>query len=165
VAAQQSQAVLHGGGQSRRLPAYAPVGKILMPLPVFRWARGQRLDQSLLDLQLPEYERVLAHAPEGTVAMVTSGDEQHNLQCASFQRQVADEEHGHDGGLEAANPAACLVNADRAVRKMNQATPNGSTNDNRPLTTDNGPMPIIHRPNPESADLIAMVLLQCYTAS
>ena len=54
--------IIHGGGQSRRLPAYAPVGKILMPLPVFRWARGQRLDQSLLDVQLPAYERVLRHA-------------------------------------------------------------------------------------------------------
>ena len=39
-----------GGGQSRRLPAYAPAGKLLMPIPVFRWSRGQRLDQTLLDL-------------------------------------------------------------------------------------------------------------------
>ena len=54
--------ILHAGGQSRRLPAYAPAGKLLMPIPVVRWARGQRLDQSLLDLQLPDYHRVLAHA-------------------------------------------------------------------------------------------------------
>ncbi len=66
--------IIHGGGQSRRLPAYAPVGKLLMPIPVFRWSRGQRLDQTLLDLQLPDYQRVLAHAAPGTVAMVTSGD-------------------------------------------------------------------------------------------
>ncbi len=66
--------IVHGGGQSRRLPAYAPVGKLLMPLPVFRWMRGQRLDQTLLDVQLPEYERVLAHAGQRTVAMITSGD-------------------------------------------------------------------------------------------
>jgi galactokinase/mevalonate kinase-like predicted kinase len=66
--------IIHGGGQSRRLPAYAPTGKLLMPIPVFRWARGQRLDQTLLDLQLPDYERVLAHAPRTTVAMVASGD-------------------------------------------------------------------------------------------
>ena len=66
--------ILHAGGQSRRLPAYAPTGKLLMPLPVFRWARGQRLDQTLLDLQLPDYQRVLAHAGPGTVAMITSGD-------------------------------------------------------------------------------------------
>jgi hypothetical protein len=66
--------ILHAGGQSRRLPAYAPTGKLLMPIPVFRWGRGQRLDQSLLDLQLPDYQRVLAHGGPGTVAMVTSGD-------------------------------------------------------------------------------------------
>ncbi len=66
--------VVHGGGQSRRLPAYAVEGKPLMPIPVFRWARGQRLDQVLLDLQLPAYERVLAHAPRSTVALIASGD-------------------------------------------------------------------------------------------
>jgi len=66
--------VLHAGGQSRRLPAYAATGKLLMPLPVFRWGRGQRLDQSLLDVQLPDYQRVLAHANSKTVAMVASGD-------------------------------------------------------------------------------------------
>jgi galactokinase/mevalonate kinase-like predicted kinase len=66
--------ILHAGGQSRRLPAYAPTGKLLMPIPVFRWARGQRLEQSLLDMSLPDYERVLAHAGPNAVALVTSGD-------------------------------------------------------------------------------------------
>lgn len=66
--------LIHGGGQSRRLPSYAPVGKLLMPLPAFRWSFGQRLDQTLLDVQLPDYERVLAHAGPKTVAMITSGD-------------------------------------------------------------------------------------------
>jgi len=66
--------ILHAGGQSRRLPAYALVGKLLMPIPVIRWARGQRLDQTLLDLQLPDYQRVLAHAPSAFAAMITSGD-------------------------------------------------------------------------------------------
>ena len=47
---------------------------LLMPLPAFRWAYGQRLDQTLLDVQLPDYERVLAHAGPKTVAMITSGD-------------------------------------------------------------------------------------------
>ena len=45
-----------------------------MPIPVFRWARGQRLDQSLLEVQCPEYERVLAHAPACAAVMITSGD-------------------------------------------------------------------------------------------
>ena len=66
--------VLHAGGQSRRLPSYAPSGKILTPIPVFRWERGQRLSQSLLDLQLPLYERMMAQAPQQLTTMIVSGD-------------------------------------------------------------------------------------------
>jgi galactokinase/mevalonate kinase-like predicted kinase len=66
--------LIHGGGQSRRLPAYAATGKPLMPIPVFRWAQGQRLDQTLLDLQLPDYRRILRHAPPTASVMVASGD-------------------------------------------------------------------------------------------
>ena len=47
--------ILHAGGQSRRLPSYAPSGKILTPIPVFRWERGQRLAQTLLDLPMRTY--------------------------------------------------------------------------------------------------------------
>lgn len=36
---QEKRILLHAGGQSRRLPGYAPSGKILTPIPVFRWAR------------------------------------------------------------------------------------------------------------------------------
>ena len=71
---QSRKLILHAGGQSRRLPAYAPTGKLLMPIPVFRWSRGQRLDQSLLDLQMADYQRVLAHAGPQPAAMITSGD-------------------------------------------------------------------------------------------
>ncbi len=66
--------VLHAGGQSRRLPSYAPSGKILTPIPVFRWERGQRLSQTLLDLQLPLYERMMAQAPQRLTTMIVSGD-------------------------------------------------------------------------------------------
>ena len=66
--------LLHAGGQSRRLPSYAPSGKILTPIPVFRWERGQRLSQTLLDLQLPLYERLLQLAPERIHTMIVSGD-------------------------------------------------------------------------------------------
>ena len=66
--------LLHAGGQSRRLPAYAPSGKILTPIPVFRWERGQRLSQTLLDLQLPLYERLMKLAPANIHTMVVSGD-------------------------------------------------------------------------------------------
>ncbi len=66
--------ILHAGGQSRRLPAYAVNGKILTPIPVFRWARGQRLSQTLLDLQLPLYEHMMELAPKRLTTMIVSGD-------------------------------------------------------------------------------------------
>ena len=55
----EKRILLHAGGQSRRLPAYAPSGKILTPIPVFRWGRGQRLTQNLLSLQIPLYEEIM----------------------------------------------------------------------------------------------------------
>lgn len=70
----EKRILLHAGGQSRRLPAYAPSGKILTPIPVFRWERGQKLSQTLLDLQLPLYERIMAKAPAGINTMIVSGD-------------------------------------------------------------------------------------------
>ena len=66
--------LLHAGGQSRRLPSYAPAGKILTPIPVFRWARGQRLSQDLLSLQIPLYEKILNAAPRRLNVMIASGD-------------------------------------------------------------------------------------------
>ena len=70
----EKRILLHAGGQSRRLPSYAPSGKILTPIPVFRWARGQKLSQSLLDLQLPLYEQIMNKAPEKLRTMIVSGD-------------------------------------------------------------------------------------------
>ncbi|MCH5309246.1 MAG: bifunctional fucokinase/L-fucose-1-P-guanylyltransferase [Prevotella sp.] len=72
--ASEKRILLHAGGQSRRLPAYAPSGKILTPIPVFRWERGQRLSQDLLSLQLPLYEKMMAMSPAGVHTMVVSGD-------------------------------------------------------------------------------------------
>ena len=66
--------VLHAGGQSKRLPSYAVSGKVLTPIPVFRWERGQRLSQTLLDLQLPLYERMMEQAPRRLTTMIVSGD-------------------------------------------------------------------------------------------
>ena len=70
----EKRILLHAGGQSRRLPSYAPSGKILTPIPVFRWARGQRLGQNLLSLQLPLYEKIMERAPEGLRTLIASGD-------------------------------------------------------------------------------------------
>ena len=66
--------ILHAGGQSKRLPAYAVSGKVLTPIPVFRWERGQRLSQTLMDLQLPLYERMMEQAPRRLTTMIVSGD-------------------------------------------------------------------------------------------
>lgn len=70
----EKKIILHAGGQSRRLPAYAPSGKILTPIPVFRWERGQRLSQNLLSLQLPLYERIMKKAPDSLRTLIASGD-------------------------------------------------------------------------------------------
>jgi len=70
----EKRILLHAGGMSKRLPSYATSGKILTPIPVFRWERGQRLSQDLLSLQLPLYERIMEAAPESLHTMVVSGD-------------------------------------------------------------------------------------------
>lgn len=70
----EKRILLHAGGQSRRLPAYAPSGKILTPIPVFRWARGQKITQTLLDLQLSLYEEIMEKAPKGLNTLIASGD-------------------------------------------------------------------------------------------
>ena len=71
---QRNGILLHAGGQSRRLPGYAPSGKILTPIPVFRWARGQKLGQNLLSLQVPLYEKIMERAPEKLRTLIASGD-------------------------------------------------------------------------------------------
>ena len=71
---QEKRILIHAGGQSRRLPSYAVSGKVLMPLPVFRWERGQRLSQNLMSVQLPLYEKMMAMAPDSIHTMVVSGD-------------------------------------------------------------------------------------------
>ena len=70
----EKRILIHAGGQSKRLPSYAVSGKVLMPLPVFRWERGQKLSQNLLSVQLPLYEKMMAMAPENIHTMVVSGD-------------------------------------------------------------------------------------------
>jgi galactokinase/mevalonate kinase-like predicted kinase len=70
----EKRILIHAGGQSKRLPSYAVSGKVLMPLPVFRWERGQKLSQNLMSVQLPLYEKMMAAAPERLHTMVVSGD-------------------------------------------------------------------------------------------
>ncbi len=72
--ASDKRLLLHAGGQSRRLPAYAPSGKVLIPIPVFRWERGQKLSQDLLSLQIPLYEQIMRKAHDNIHTMIVSGD-------------------------------------------------------------------------------------------
>lgn len=71
---QEKRILLHAGGQSRRLPGYAPSGKVLTPIPVFRWKRGQCLNQNLLSLQVPLYEQIMEKAPASLHTLIASGD-------------------------------------------------------------------------------------------
>ncbi|MBQ6750348.1 MAG: bifunctional fucokinase/L-fucose-1-P-guanylyltransferase [Bacteroidaceae bacterium] len=71
---QEKRILVHAGGQSRRLPAYAASGKTSIPIPVFRWKRGQKIDQTLLDLQMPLYEGILSQAPDYMHTLIVAGD-------------------------------------------------------------------------------------------
>lgn len=70
----EKRILMHAGGQSRRLPAYAPSGKVLIPIPVFRWARGQQLSQNLLTLQMSLYEKMMEKTPDNIHTMIVNGD-------------------------------------------------------------------------------------------
>ena len=66
--------LIHAGGQSRRLPAYAAVSKALMPIPALRGSTGQAPDQALVDLQVHEYDELFSQAPDCFRVMIVAGD-------------------------------------------------------------------------------------------
>jgi fucokinase / fucose-1-phosphate guanylyltransferase len=66
--------VVHGGGESRRLPAYAAVSKLFIPIPALRWSRGQRLGQTLLDLNEPFLRQAFEQSAPSARVMIASGD-------------------------------------------------------------------------------------------
>ncbi len=66
--------IIHGSGQSRRLPAYAAEGKIMLPIPRLASITGQSWDQTLLDLQQSDYTHLLRHAPDRYCIVVACGD-------------------------------------------------------------------------------------------
>ncbi len=66
--------VLHAGGESRRLPAYASIGKALIPVPSSAVESPTRYDQTLADFQVPLYEHVLCESGSVPKVMVASGD-------------------------------------------------------------------------------------------
>ena len=51
-----------------------PYNRALLPIPVFRWSLGQRLDQTWLDLELPEIYRLLRHSKQKPGIVVCYAD-------------------------------------------------------------------------------------------
>jgi galactokinase/mevalonate kinase-like predicted kinase len=70
----ENRIIMHAGGRSRRSPAYAPLGKILTPVPVFRWERGQKLNQTIMDLLLPLFGEIMEHSTDRQHILIGNGD-------------------------------------------------------------------------------------------
>ncbi|MDA1045165.1 MAG: bifunctional fucokinase/fucose-1-phosphate guanylyltransferase, partial [Verrucomicrobia bacterium] len=66
--------LIHGSGESRRLPAYAALGKPLTPMPLIEGFTGQKPGQTLLDFQMSAYGRFFLHAPSPYCVMIACGD-------------------------------------------------------------------------------------------
>ncbi len=71
---QRQRLIIHAGGQSRRLPAYASIGKLFLPVPFIDGLSHQRFDQILADFQIPPYRQVLHEAGSKPAIMINSGD-------------------------------------------------------------------------------------------
>ncbi|MDE7411069.1 MAG: bifunctional fucokinase/L-fucose-1-P-guanylyltransferase, partial [Paramuribaculum sp.] len=82
--------IIHAGGHSRRLPAYATSGKLLTPIPVLRWAWGERLDRNLLAMQLPLYEQLIYQAPDSLTTLIACGDMYIHTNCRNIPTPEAD---------------------------------------------------------------------------
>lgn len=80
--------LIHAGGQGRRLPAYSASGKIFTPIPVYRWKSGQKIDQTLLDIQTDFYQAVMERANPQQKLLIASGDVL--LRCSSMPTKLPD---------------------------------------------------------------------------
>nr|CAJ2470160.1 unnamed protein product [Leishmania braziliensis] len=74
LADKDGRVIVHAGGLSRRLPAYAAVGKALVPLPPCRWRRGSQLSRTLLSTQMPMYREIITTAPANLRTLIACGD-------------------------------------------------------------------------------------------
>ncbi len=63
--------IVHAGGDSRRLPAYGPCGKLFVPLP---GESDSALGLTLLERQLPVYRRLPAPGDGSGRTVIASGD-------------------------------------------------------------------------------------------
>ena len=101
--------MIHGSGQSRRLPAYAAPGKSLAPIPIMDGFSGQALGQTLLDFQKNTYGRFYMNASNNFILMIACGDvmvisEKHlpmipDADIAIFGMPTTPEEASHHGAM------------------------------------------------------------------
>lgn len=82
----QKKILIHAGGQGRRLPSYSASGKIFTPIPVYRWKSGQKIDQTLLDIQTDFYDSVMQRSNPGQNLLIASGDVL--LRCKSLPAKL-----------------------------------------------------------------------------
>lgn len=67
----QRRIIIHAGGESRRLPAYAACGKLLTPAP---HPSGVPLLRTLVDVLRPLLDNLMTKAPASLTTLVVSGD-------------------------------------------------------------------------------------------
>lgn len=82
----QKKVLIHAGGQGRRLPSYSASGKIFTPIPVYRWKTGQKIDQTLLDIQTEFYNDVMERSNPDQNLLIASGDVL--LRCKSLPSKL-----------------------------------------------------------------------------
>lgn len=80
--------LIHAGGQGRRLPSYSASGKIFTPVPVYRWKTGQKIDQTLLDIQLEFYNSIAQRFNKNQKLLIASGDVL--LRCSEYPEKLPD---------------------------------------------------------------------------
>lgn len=70
----EKKILIHAGGKGSRLPAYAPSGKVFAPIPVYRWKTGQKIDQTLIDIQSEFYSSIMEKTNDKQNLLIASGD-------------------------------------------------------------------------------------------
>ena len=66
--------MVHGSGESRRLPAYAPAGKPLITVPELHGVPGQYPVQHLFNMQCHAFRSILGQVPDCYCLMTCCGD-------------------------------------------------------------------------------------------
>lgn len=82
----EKKILIHAGGQGRRLPSYSAAGKIFTPIPVYKWKTGQKIDQTLLDIQMEFYNGIMERSRPSQKLLVASGDVL--LRCSALPSEL-----------------------------------------------------------------------------